>query len=312
MAQLFPTTGIFGGPVDDAAIALIRSWHTNAVRVPLNEDCWLGINGVDPARSGAAYQAAIVDFVQRLGSHGLYAILDLHFNAPGAELSGTQQVGPDLDHAPAFWASVAGVFRDVRGVVFDLYNEPIQDLGSEATGAEAQWTCWRDGCNSLYVYQFGHPNTPVRETWPMAGMQALVSAVRGAGATQPIMLGGLHYANDLTGWLAHLPSDPQHQLIASLHIYDINPCNSAACWDQQIAPVSQMVPVVTGELGEFDRAAGGCPGHAFVDNFMGWADAHGVSYLGWAWVVYPQCTPDSFMLIADYATDSHLAGDRPA
>jgi len=55
-----------------------------------------------------------------------------------------------------------------------------------------------------------------------------------------------------------------------------------------------------------------CPGHAFVDGFMSWADAHGVSYLGWAWVVYPQCTPDSFMLIADYATDSHLAGDRPA
>jgi endoglucanase len=36
--------GIFDGPSDDASIAAIKAWHVNAVRVPLNEDCWLGIN----------------------------------------------------------------------------------------------------------------------------------------------------------------------------------------------------------------------------------------------------------------------------
>src|SRR5206468_74068 len=36
--------GFFDGPSDATSIAAIAAWHTNAVRVPLNEDCWLGIN----------------------------------------------------------------------------------------------------------------------------------------------------------------------------------------------------------------------------------------------------------------------------
>jgi hypothetical protein len=35
----------------------------NVVRIPLNEDCWLGINGVNPAYGGYNYQKAIGDFV---------------------------------------------------------------------------------------------------------------------------------------------------------------------------------------------------------------------------------------------------------
>ncbi len=41
--------GIFDGPSDAASIAAMASWHINAVRVPPNRDCWLGINGVNPA-----------------------------------------------------------------------------------------------------------------------------------------------------------------------------------------------------------------------------------------------------------------------
>src|SRR4051794_12292999 len=35
----------FPGPSDNASIAAIAAWHANAVRVPLNENCWLGVNG---------------------------------------------------------------------------------------------------------------------------------------------------------------------------------------------------------------------------------------------------------------------------
>src|SRR5215467_3262318 len=35
-------TGVFDGPMDDTAVAAIASWTgVNAVRVPLNEDCWM-------------------------------------------------------------------------------------------------------------------------------------------------------------------------------------------------------------------------------------------------------------------------------
>jgi len=99
----------------------------------------------------------------------------------------------------------------------------------------------------------------------------------GAGARNVVMMGGLGYANDLGGWLAHVPPDPLHQTVASFHLYNFNPCAGPACWDAQLAPVAARVPIVTGELGENDCA------HGFIDTFLPWADAHRVSYLGWSW-----------------------------
>ncbi len=46
-----------------ASIAAMKSWHINTVRVPLNEDCWLGINGLNLADSGVAYRYAIEAYV---------------------------------------------------------------------------------------------------------------------------------------------------------------------------------------------------------------------------------------------------------
>src|SRR5437899_438559 len=51
--------GFFDGPSDLASVQAIAAWRSNAVRIPLNEDCWLNINGSPPAYSGAAYQNAI-------------------------------------------------------------------------------------------------------------------------------------------------------------------------------------------------------------------------------------------------------------
>ena len=246
--------GIFDGPSNAASVTAIASWHADAVRVPLNEDCWLGINGVSPAYSGTAYRSAIVSYVDLLNAYGIVAVLDLHWNAPGGTLATGQEVMADASHSPAFWSSVASTFRSNPGVVFDLYNEPHT----------ISWTCWLDGC----VTPGG---------WQAAGMQSLVDAVRATGATQPLMLGGLGWAGTLSGWLAHEPIDPLHQLVASVHVYNFSGCATLACWQSTIAPVAARVPVVTGELGD-----NVCT-QAFIDSYMSWADANGVSYLGWAW-----------------------------
>ena len=37
-------------------------WHANVIRLPLNEICWLGINGAPPATSGGNYQNAMGTF----------------------------------------------------------------------------------------------------------------------------------------------------------------------------------------------------------------------------------------------------------
>src|SRR5262249_44799919 len=59
-------TGFFQGPSDAASIAAIKGWDANAVRVPLNESCWLGGPGVPAEYSGAAYRQTIEGWVERL------------------------------------------------------------------------------------------------------------------------------------------------------------------------------------------------------------------------------------------------------
>jgi endoglucanase len=115
--------GFFDGPVDAASIAAIKSWHVNTVRVPLNEDCWLGIN-VNNQYTGQPYRNAIIAYVQALNNADLYVILDLHWNAPGTQVANQQQPMADLDHGPAFWTSVATTFKDFPAVIFDLKVTP--------------------------------------------------------------------------------------------------------------------------------------------------------------------------------------------
>src|SRR5213079_2182449 len=94
--------GIFDGPSDSASVAAIASWRANAVRVPLNETCWLGINGVAPAYSGDNYRRAISDYVARLNRAGLVVILDLHWSAADTAKALSQAPMPNRDHSPEF------------------------------------------------------------------------------------------------------------------------------------------------------------------------------------------------------------------
>src|SRR5260370_26136726 len=73
--------GIFDGPSDSASVQAIASWRSNVVRVPLNETCWLGINGVAPAYSGDTYRRALAAYGALLNRTGLAVILDLHWTA---------------------------------------------------------------------------------------------------------------------------------------------------------------------------------------------------------------------------------------
>jgi len=260
--------GIFDGPSDATSVAAMASWHIDAVRLPLNEDCWLGINGVPSAYGGSNYQQAVQQYVSSLHSAGIAVILDLHWAAPGSVAATRQLPMADTDHAPAFWSSLATTFRSDPSVVFDLFNEPYLDTNNAVT--TDPWGCWLNGCTI-------NPGNGVSTPWQSAGMQQLVNAVRSSGATQPIMAGGLGWSNDLTQWLAHRPADSAGQLTASFHDYNFTSCNTVSCWNAQVAPVAAQVPVITGELGEDDCAGG------FIDQYMQWADSMGVSYLGWTW-----------------------------
>jgi hypothetical protein len=259
--------GIWDGPTDtDSAVKAMAGWHINAVRIPLNEDCWLGINKVKPAYSRGNYHAAIADYVARLEKFGITPILNLHFSAPGKIVPDDQVPMADEDHSPAFWHGLATYFRNDHHVIFDLFNEPYPDSNRDTRAA---WTCVLHGGTC--------PGVRFRS----AGMQQLVNVVRATGATQPLMIAGPQYAGDIGQWLQYEPRDPRHQLIASLHIYEPNwaPCDTRTCWDSQLATVAAKVPVVEGEIGSKNCTA------SSVGPLLNWSDAHGVSYLAWAWNV---------------------------
>ena len=285
--------GYDDGHFDDADAAAIASWDANAVRVPLNEDCWLGLNGqpnsnqgAEPPLTMAGYRLEIENYVAALNAHGIYAILDLHWTAPGAQIALEQQPMAD-SHAIPFWESVAATFKSNPAVVFDLFNEPFSPndprSGNDPDPLHAvTWGCWQNGgCTTDAFNEEGVENGTV---YNVVGMQQMINAVRSTGATQPVMLGGLNFANDLGDWLSHVPTDPLHQIAASFHNYQgEDKCDTVSCWNAQIAPVAASVPVVTGEFAEDV-----CTPSNFDNEYMGWADGHGVGYLGWAWIFLSQ------------------------
>ena len=101
----------------------IAAWHANAVRIPLNEDCWLGINNSSFYGTASGYQQSIEDYVSQLNADGIYVILDLHWTAPGTVVADGQRPMPD-SHATSFWASVASAFKSDPAVVFDASTNP--------------------------------------------------------------------------------------------------------------------------------------------------------------------------------------------
>jgi hypothetical protein len=254
---------LFDGPNDQASIDAMRSWNIDAVRIFLNEDCWLSLNGVDAALSGEPYIAAIRDYVALLEKNEMTPILDLQLSAPGTTLANYPQLPmADRDHSPAFWASVAGAFGSDTAVVFDLYNEPYPDGDRDTTAA---WTCWRDGGTCPGV------------DYTAAGMQDLVDAVRGAGATNLLLAAGVRYGNVLTHWLEFEPADPMSNLAVAWHVYNVNLCHDEPCWDASVAPLAEQLPLVATEMGEFDCA------DDFIDRAMRFLEAHADGYVANAW-----------------------------
>ena len=254
-------------------IRAIKGWGANAVRVPLHEHCWLGINGVPERFGGERYRDAIEAYVRRLAAAGIHAILDLHQvgagDLPARLATDGLRPMPDQDHAIDFWRSVAERFGDDRSVVFDLYNEP------HLVG----WRCLRDGC--MVRRDDYRPDLP---DYRAVGMAKLVDAVRRAGAENVLLIPGVSYSNDLSRWLEFAPDDPLGRIAASFHNYEgptLGGCH-LECWEERIAPIADRYPVVSGEIGDVSLSGREC-NHDYISEYMPWADDHGISYLGWSW-----------------------------
>jgi hypothetical protein len=306
-------SGIFDQPggyltrMPASTVTAMADWTgANTVRVPLNEQCWLGL-GVDPVYGGVNYRDAIREYVRLLRDHGFVVVLDLHRSAPGEARSREQEQMPNRDHSLQFWREVASAYGDDTSVVFDLFNEPWPF--SEPSSDRA-WECWRDGGCEL-------PSQNGDQSYVAAGMNELIATIRATGARNVIAVGGIYWAEILDRWLEFRPADPLRNLVASFHSYAYNRyCTDARCYDAVLASVAAAVPLFAGEVGPDTTGrpdtAGVCPRESlahtgFSERILDWLDAHGASYTLWSWNAWGDCWS---LISSDRGTPTPIWGEQ--
>jgi endoglucanase len=160
---------------------------------------------------------------------------------------------------------MATTFKNDPNVILAPWGETVVDAN-----------CFLNGgyCEATY----GPSNTP----YDTAGMQQAVNVMRQNGYSGIISIPGISFANDMSQWLTHMPADPQNQLIAEMHEYGKNVCDTTSCLDSTVAPILQAGhPVIFGETGESYDASDA--GTSYIQTFLNWADQHGVGYEAWTW-----------------------------
>jgi hypothetical protein len=309
-------------------ISAMKAWGINVVRVNLNADCWLGLNGVPSATLAPgypippgdtfdtdvnAYMAEMGNYVDALNSAGIYAELDLELGTPlsliSSGVSGSSNALYDAT-TDQFWKSVASYFRDNHAVIFGGFSQPFppQPDGYAPPGS----SCILDGC---IVPDYPNDGVGTYTTASSAvGVTQLIWDIREYNPTAPLLVQGPETSGDMDQWLAYyypggVSIDPSNKLASSFSVYfpfGNSPCSNTndvatACPSPDtsaIVQVASLTPVVADQVGDF-----GCsnsdlfPFLRSVDaaNATGSVD---IGYVGWAWTTY-DCDPN---LITDWTT----------
>jgi endoglucanase len=268
------------------------TWNANVVRIPLNQDFWLSDSPIyDPGYAGTVDQQ-----VQWAEATGMDVILDLHWSDQGnygivslnpsnnqatctsASDGDCQQTMADA-HSVTFWQQVAAKYKGDAHVLFELYNEPHVGGYMPATG---DWNTWLNGNPGGFEH----------------GMQELYTTVRGTGAKNLVIVGGLAWAYNLSG-VASNPVNGTNILYAT-HPYQTDAENT---WSANFGNLSQTYPVIATEFG--DRSQN-CTA-AYASDFIAYANKKSsgnnpANELSWtAWAFYAASNTCTFpALISDW------------
>lgn len=277
------------GPLDQQHLAYMGSgnnsagatyWGANTVRLPLSEGFWLkGAPGF--ACSSAQYQLTLKQTVDTLTALKLNVVIDLQWTDAGgvSGQGGGPWAMPDQDSI-TFWQQVAPIYKGYSNVIFELYNEPHPN----------GWACWSAGCT---VTNDSGPSNDCQcnktATYTAVGMQALVTAVRNAGASNLVFVGGMNWGYDLSQLTTS-------HLTGSNIVYDTHPYpytdKQASTWNNSFGNISATYAVISAESGEYD-----C-GSSYESQLLPYFDAHQIGWMSWAWVNkgqpcnYPQLITD--------------------
>jgi endoglucanase len=265
----------------------IRDWKVNHIRFPLSQDRWFG-KAPEQKDGGASYRKLVRACVDRCSRAGVYAMLDLHWNNAGewGKHIGQHQM-PDM-LSQRFWTDVARTYKNHPAVIFDLYNEPHS----------VTWDLWLNGGEVDERTGPGArqgPFMPVKYRTP--GFRALLQAVRATGARNVVVVGGLDWSYDMSGFLkGYALADPHgNGILYANHCYPFKG-DTVETWMRKIAAASAKLPIVVSEFGAEEK--GSNPGQTPEEWIAVVLDTMERLRLSWtAWDLHPAAGPT---LISDW------------
>jgi hypothetical protein len=143
-------------------------------------------------------------------------------------------------------------------VIFHGFDEPH----------DITWQCLRDGCTA--------EDDPRRfGSYRATGEQAIVNAIRGQGARQPILVSGIDFAGDFSHWTQYLPHDPLHQLGADVSSFDYG--DAIGSQGAALRSIARRYPIAVGGFGDTNCTS------TYSARVMGFMDSIKQSYLAWTW-----------------------------
>jgi hypothetical protein len=274
------------GHIFETVKVAIRDWKVNHIRLPLSQDRWFGATP-EQKDKGAAYRALVKQIVDHSATNNVYVMLDLHWNNAGQWGRNIgQHVMPDMNSV-TFWRDCARMFRNHPAVIFDLYNEPH----------DTTWDIWRDGGVIEETRGVGARQgqfVPVKYKTP--GMQALLNTVRSTGAKNLIVVGGLDWSYDLSGFLkGYQLKDPNGRgVLYACHAYPFKG-DTVEQWLSKLDAALPHIPVIVSEFGSDSPPAERQKPNPWVVAVVDAMEKRKVSWT--AWDFHPAASP---ILISDW------------
>jgi len=205
------------GAMNAVGFGILRfRWNFNAVRLPVSSAVW--------RRDGQAYLDRVGAIVKTANDAGLIAVL--------ADFEDDTGTGLPVLSTVTFWNAWATYFKNTPLVIFDIFNEPSsKNVPGHVDGQRlpSDWRFWLNGGGSF------------------VGMQALVDAIRSAGAKQVIAASAFHDKLDFQGFISDFYiRDPNI-------LYEVHPFFDHALTDQDrdrnFGLLTNSVPVYAGAWG---------------------------------------------------------------
>jgi hypothetical protein len=241
--------GYYGEHLSQKDIEFTRGWGANVIRIPLNQTFW---KESAPREVIGSYKQIVDAMIYYAIEQKMAVILDLHriVRDDQGQMANKQSID--------FWKDVAKTYATFGTVLFELFNEP-HDITKEQ---------WLSGDGTY------------------AGYQQLYDAVRGAGANNLCIVGGLDWAYDLS----FVNSDfgvKGTGIVYCSHPYYRKGNDSG----DKFSPASNFA----GVLGKFPVILTEFGGNLestyqkldYYTQVISYVNTNGFHYTGWAWWVKP-------------------------